>query len=66
MIDNAYFPLKPGTTLIYEGKTEKGQEHIEVVVTSDTKVIMVWVCNLSFPHCLPEDMLMLWLQCMAF
>ena len=43
-VDNPYFPLKPGTTFIYDGVTEKGHEHVEVVVTSDTKVIMGVTC----------------------
>jgi len=43
-IDNPYFPLKPGTTLVYEGKTEKGKEHNEVAVSSQTKVIMGVTC----------------------
>ena len=38
-IDNPLFPLTPGTTLIYEGVTEKGNEHVEVKVTHNTKVI---------------------------
>ena len=32
-IDNKYFPLIPGTTFVYEGISEKGQEHNEMVVT---------------------------------
>ncbi len=40
VIDNPYFPLTPGTVRIYEGQTDKGFEHIEVTVTSDTKQIM--------------------------
>ena len=43
-IDNPYFPLKPGTTFIYEGKTEKGNEHVEALVTFDTKIIMGVTC----------------------
>jgi hypothetical protein len=43
-INNPYFPLKPGSTYIYEGQTEKGSEHVEAVVTSDTKVIMGVTC----------------------
>jgi len=43
-IDNAYMPLIPGTTFIYEGKTENGNEHVEVVVTSETKVSMGVTC----------------------
>jgi hypothetical protein len=44
VIDNQYFPLTPGTTYIYEGTTEKGNEHDEVTVTSETKVILGVTC----------------------
>ncbi|MGH8597176.1 MAG: hypothetical protein ACREXT_11015, partial [Gammaproteobacteria bacterium] len=44
LIDNPYFPLKPGTTFIYEGTTEKGFEHNEVVVTHNTKSILGVEC----------------------
>jgi hypothetical protein len=44
VIDNPFFPLKPGTTFVYYGKTEKGKEHNEVLVTSETKVIMEVTC----------------------
>jgi len=43
-IDNPLFPLTPGTTLIYEGMTEKGNEHVEVKVTHSTKVILGVTC----------------------
>jgi hypothetical protein len=39
-IDNEYFPLKPGTTFVYEG----GAERDEFVVTSDTKKVMGVEC----------------------
>src|SRR5215211_1416525 len=39
-IDNEYFPLKPGTTFIYEG----GQERDEMAVTSETKKVMGVEC----------------------
>lgn len=39
-IDNAYFPLKPGTTFIYQGDTEEGTERNEMVVTKDTKAVL--------------------------
>ncbi len=39
-VDNPYFPLIPGTTLIYEGTTEDGTEHIEVSVTDETRKIL--------------------------
>jgi hypothetical protein len=38
-IDNPYFPLKPGTTYIYEGPTSQGFIHTEFAVTSNTKLI---------------------------
>ena len=39
-VDNKYFPLKPGTTFVYEGKDEEAVERIEVTVTNDTKRVM--------------------------
>jgi hypothetical protein len=39
-IDNKYLPLKPGTTLIYEGKNEDGPTRDVFAVTNDTKEIM--------------------------
>jgi hypothetical protein len=43
-IDNKYFPLIPGTTFIYDGTSEKGQEHTEMVVTGKTKQILGVTC----------------------
>jgi len=43
-IDNPYFPLKPGTTFIYEGQTGAGFEHDEFAVTHVTRVIMGVTC----------------------
>src|ERR687897_1301279 len=39
-IDNEYFPMKPGTTFLYEG----GTEHSEMTVTHDTKKVMGVEC----------------------
>lgn len=39
-IDNAYFPLETGKTYVYEGNTEKGLEHIEVVVLPEAREVM--------------------------
>jgi hypothetical protein len=39
-IDNEYFPMKPGTTFLYEGGAERG----EMTVTSDTKKVMGVEC----------------------
>ena len=44
VIDNPYMPLEPGTTFVYEGKTEKGNETNEVFVTSENKVILGISC----------------------
>ena len=43
-IDNPYFPLKPGTTFIYEGQTPDGLNHTEFFVTHNTKVILGVTC----------------------
>mgnify|MGYP003578543946 CR=1 FL=1 len=40
-IDNKYFPLEPGTTMIYNGTSEDGEPIRDVfVVTNDTKEIL--------------------------
>jgi hypothetical protein len=44
VIDNPFFPLKPGTTFIYEGTTEAGFEHTEVRVTHRTREILGITC----------------------
>ena len=44
-IDNPYLPFLPGTTFVYEAKTEDGLERSEVVVTHRTKVIMGVTCT---------------------
>jgi len=44
-IDNTYKPLKPGTTLIYEGETDEGElETITYSVTDDTRTVMGVIC----------------------
>ena len=43
-IDNKYFPLEPGTTFVYQGKTEDATEGDTVRVTSDTKNVMGVEC----------------------
>ena len=40
LIDNAYFSLPVGRTLIYEGETEDGLERIEISITGETKEVM--------------------------
>src|SRR5262245_17075571 len=39
VIDNPYFPLRPGTTYVYEGRTADGLEHSTFAVTHNTRVI---------------------------
>ena len=43
-IDNKFFPLEPGTTFVYKGKTEDATESDVVAVTSETKNIMGVEC----------------------
>jgi hypothetical protein len=43
-IDNPYFPLKPGTTFVYEGPTPDGFQHDEMFVSHNTKVILGVTC----------------------
>ena len=45
VIDNPYFPLVPGTTLVYEGKDDDGEDEInKVYVTRETKEILGVTC----------------------
>lgn len=44
VVDNPYMPLSPGTTFIYDGTTENGNEHNEVYVSSETKTILGVEC----------------------
>lgn len=40
-IDNPYFTLKPGTTWVYEGKSDENKDkRVEVEVTADTRMIL--------------------------
>jgi hypothetical protein len=39
-ITNPYFPMTPGTVTVFEGTRDGKPLHIEVTVTTDTKVIM--------------------------
>ena len=40
VIDNPYFPLTPGTVLVYDGNRDGVPRHTEVTITSDTKTIL--------------------------
>jgi len=44
-IDNQYYPLTPGTTLVYNGETEDGTEHTETTVLTDTVTLMGVTCR---------------------
>ena len=44
VIDNPYFPLRPGTTFVYEGLTADGLEHSTFAVTHNTRVIAGVTC----------------------
>ncbi|MFH1054587.1 MAG: hypothetical protein V1744_00675 [Candidatus Altiarchaeota archaeon] len=44
-IDNPYFPLKPGTKMIYSEVTEDGKGVIETYVTNQTKEILNVTCT---------------------
>jgi hypothetical protein len=43
-ITNPYFPLKPGTTLVYDGKRDETPRRAEVTVTHETKTIIGVKC----------------------
>jgi hypothetical protein len=43
-IDNPYFPLEPGTTWVYEGRTPEGIERVEDTVLRETKRVMGVEC----------------------
>ncbi len=43
-VDNPYFPLPPGRTLVYEGQTVEGFVHTEFIITRRTKVIQGVTC----------------------
>ena len=43
-VDHPYFPLIPGTTMIYEGKTEDGTERIVFHVTNETRLVLGISC----------------------
>jgi hypothetical protein len=39
-ITNPYFPLRPGTTLVYDGVRDDKPQHTEMTVTHETRMIM--------------------------
>jgi hypothetical protein len=45
-INNKYLTFTPGKTFVYEGDTEEGTEHIEVVTLDETKQVMGVGCRI--------------------
>ena len=43
-VNNPYFPLPPGRTLVYEGQTSEGFNHNDFIITHRTKVILGVTC----------------------
>ncbi len=43
-VDNPYFPLEPGATWVYEGRTPEGTERVEDTVLQETKRVMGVEC----------------------
>jgi hypothetical protein len=56
-IDNPYFPLTPGTTLIYEGESDGTPTRIETAVTGDVKVILGVNCTVVHDQAFEEGVL---------
>src|SRR5437870_1466649 len=44
VVDNPYFPLKPGTTYVYQGVRDGQSQRDTVVVSSQTKAILGVPC----------------------
>ena len=44
VIDNPYLPLRPGSRLVYEGRTDEGLERKVVEVTDRTRVLLGVTC----------------------
>ena len=54
-IDNPYYPLTPGTMMIFEGATDEGAERVETYVTYDTKRILGVDCVVVRDRVLVDD-----------
>src|SRR5688500_13910462 len=44
-VDNPYFPLVPGTVLVYEGRSDGEREVVTIRVTDQTKEILGVTCT---------------------
>ncbi len=54
-VDNEYFTLIPGKTLIYEGKTDDGTERVEVTTLNDTRIVMGIECMIVWDRVFLND-----------
>jgi hypothetical protein len=54
-VDNEYFSLIPGKTLIYEAKIDEGTERIEVTTLNDTRVVMGIECMIVWDRVFLND-----------
>jgi len=54
-VDNEYFTLIPGKTLIYERKTDDGTERVEVITLDDTRIVMGIECMIVWDRVFLND-----------
>ena len=57
-VNNKYFSLIPGRTLIYEAKTDEGTERIEVTTLNETRTVMGVECMTVWDRVFLNDELM--------
>jgi len=57
-VNNKYFSLIPGRTLIYEAKTGEGTERIEVTTLNETRTVMGVECMIVWDRVFLNDELM--------
>lgn len=57
-VNNKYFSLIPGSTLIYEAKTDEGTERIEVTTLNETRTVMGVECIIVWDRVFLNDELM--------
>ena len=57
-VNNKYFSLIPGRTLIYEAKTDEGTERIEVTTLNETRTVMGVECMIVWDRVFLNDELM--------
>jgi hypothetical protein len=54
-VDHPYFPLEPGSSLIYEGSSEDGATRVTVTVLFETKVVMGVECRVVLDEVIVVD-----------